>query len=251
MALGHQKAKHTTRSDSSFETFANLHPALHPIDIMPTCKGSKPCLKPSLLSLWLTRPRKPVAERSDFLKTRTEGGRRNQVHLPRFYVFHTCSNFAVKLLFCKSNQVVHLSAKLFIKLLFTTRLQWNTSTCNYKRLRAVAFCHSDKVALKCWFYCIPALSSCFQQDQVCLFHLGVNTLLLTHYKQHYNTLVLKHPSVTTPSSYCSLSPFSPAPSFLNTESKFSLKKIIGASLLEDISLKIATSKDIGLTLLLT
>ena len=180
MALGHQKAKHTTRSDSPFETFANLHPALLPTDIMPTRKGSKPCLKPSLLSPWLTKPQTTVAEQSELLKTSIGGGRRNRVHLPRFYVFHTCSNFAVKLLFCKSNQVVHLSAKILIKLLSTTRLQWNTKHMQLQEIERQPFATLMRLLWSAGYTIHQACLSCFQQDQVCLFHLCVTTPSSSH-----------------------------------------------------------------------
>lgn len=194
MALGHQKVKRSTRSNSSFETFANWHPALLPTDVMPTCKGSKPCLEPSLLSPWLTKPQKTVAEQSQFLKTSTGGGRRNQVRLPKFYVFHTCSNFAVKLIFCKSNQVVHISAKLFIKLLSTAGLQLDTKHVQLQKI-------GRGNLLPLWQGCSKVLAMLYTRPVSLAFSKiksASSTWVSQHPPPHILQKALQHPSVTAP-----------------------------------------------------
>lgn len=182
MALGHQKAKHTARSESSFETFANLHPTFLPTDVMPACKGSKPCLKPSLLSFWHAKHQKTVAKQSEFLNTSTGKGKRTQVMSPGF-TYLTHANFEIKLFF-KSDQLAHIGAKIFFNPLLKTRLQQNMKhTCNYKWLKEAALCHPDKAARKCWLYHLPGLSLLVLAKSSLFLLLGCHiTILLIDYK---------------------------------------------------------------------
>lgn len=150
-----------------------------------------------------------MAEQREFLQIRT-GGVVPKGISQGFLYFQQAA--VLQFLFCQSMQVFHLSAELFIYHPF-----YNQNAESHSQNRGF---YPVRAAQQCWLYHTPGLSvSCSQQDQVCLF-----PLVSQHPPPRTLQTLFQHPSVITPSSCCRLFCFSLVPSFLNTESLFSLKK---------------------------